>query len=203
MTACLALILALTGLPGGVLISATGPAYPQNAQGGATAVFAVSYDAGVVSYAAALAGEGPFAASARQAVSAWRFEPAASGTALVVVCYRRPELFAVGSPPVQVLSPRGSGPRLPFPTEVVEPAYPPDAIAAGSVVLHLEISADGAVRSADVVRRLGGLTQTSVEAVRRWRFAPAHDSRGRPVASEAYAVLVFRTPVIVPSQTRP
>ncbi len=197
-----ALILALTAVQSQIPLSMTEPLIPPNAQGGATTVFAVQIRSGEVKDVRELYGQEPFSSSGREALSAWRFSADTSGTALVVVCYRRPELFATGATE-QELSPSQSAPGLPFPKLVVEPAYPTDTTAQGSVVLRLEIAKDGSVRQVTAVRQLGVLTQAGIEAVRRWRFTPARDKKGNAADSEAYAVLVFRTPLLVPTRVNP
>jgi TonB family protein len=67
-----------------------------------------------------------------------------------------------------------SPPRL---VGVVKPAYPPLALKArlgGLVLLRVLVSEKGAPQQVDVVRRApAGLTESAVEAVRKWTFAPA------------------------------
>ncbi len=196
------LIFALAAAQSQVPLSVTEPLFPPNAVGGATAVFAIQIGSGEVRDVSELYGQEPFSSSGREALSGWRFSAETSGTAVVVVCYRRPELFATGTTE-QELSPSQPVRGLPFPKLVVEPIYPPDTTAQGSVVLRLEIAKDGSVRQVQAVRQLGILTQAGVEAVRRWRFTPARDKKGNAADSEAYAVLVFRTPLLVPARVNP
>jgi periplasmic protein TonB len=66
-----------------------------------------------------------------------------------------------------------------------EPEYSDEARGAkyqGSVVLRLVIGSDGRPRDIQVVQSLGmGLDEKAEEAVRQWRFEPAH-KEGQPVA---------------------
>jgi len=61
----------------------------------------------------------------------------------------------------------------------------------GTVALRALVSVDGAVRSVEVAGSSGSpvLDRTAVEAVRRWRFAPATRD-GEPI--DAYVTLRIR-----------
>lgn len=65
----------------------------------------------------------------------------------------------------------------------VRPEYTPEARAAGlqgSVMLRLEVGADGAVTTAHVVRGLGmGLDQTALAAAKQWHYEPLPDGRAQ------------------------
>jgi len=62
----------------------------------------------------------------------------------------------------------------------------------GSVVLWLVVDTDGRPRNIRVRRALGvGLDEKAVEAVSKWRFAPAR-LNGRPVAVEINVEVNFR-----------
>jgi outer membrane biosynthesis protein TonB len=79
---------------------------------------------------------------------------------------------------------------------VVEPAYPPNSLGEGGVVLRLELSESGSISKVKVVQGLGDLTGSCVSAVSQWKFAPAYSGTGKSLASEAYAVFVLRRPVL-------
>ncbi len=76
----------------------------------------------------------------------------------------------------------------------VEPRYTETAIRTrteGVVVLELLIGADGAVSGITVLRGLPfGLTQSAVDAARRWRFAPS-ELDGRPVRVRYHLTVRF------------
>ena len=58
---------------------------------------------------------------------------------------------------------------------MVQPRYPPDAVAAkaeGVVILEVWIGVDGRVIDANVLRSKPLLDQAAVDAVRQWEYAP-------------------------------
>jgi Gram-negative bacterial TonB protein C-terminal len=69
-------------------------------------------------------------------------------------------------------------------------------LGQGSVILRLEIDDSGGVSEVKGVESPGGLTGPCTNAVRAWKFAPARDQSGRPARSQAFAVCVFRHPVL-------
>ena len=180
-------------------ISVSGPVYPPGAVAGGTVVAALHVTAGSVTQVEILAGEEPFATSARDALRGWRFEPRRGAERIpVVLNFRSPNLFA--------LSPKGQDPTalrkspgpsdVALPWHVVEPVYPANVLGQGSVILRLEIDDSGNVSDVSGVRSAGGLTDPCTKAVRAWKFAPARDQSGRQARSQAFAVCVFRHPVL-------
>ncbi len=137
----------------------------------------------------------------RQAASAWSF-PDSSEKRLVVVRFRQPGLVAVGSAQEEVGAPARRPGRDPYPRSVTEPSYPPNAQGGGTVALKVALAPSGAVEKVTTLQRLGHLTESGIDAVRNWSFAPARDASGRAVPSEVYVVLVFRTPVLGPAPRR-
>jgi TonB family protein len=83
----------------------------------------------------------------------------------------------------------------------VKPEYTPEALAAGlqgSVVLYLEVSAEGTPETARVIQSLGlGLDEKAIDAVKQWRFQPA-TLEGKPIpiaqSVEVHFVLDPATP---------
>ncbi|MBL8232983.1 MAG: TonB family protein [Bryobacterales bacterium] len=77
----------------------------------------------------------------------------------------------------------------------VEPAYSEEARAAkfqGTVVVAVEISADGVPQRLRVLRGLGlGLDEKALDAIAQWRFKPA-SKEGQPVAVAATIEVNFR-----------
>lgn len=77
----------------------------------------------------------------------------------------------------------------------VEPAYSEEARAAkfqGTVVVSVEISADGVPQRLRVLRGLGlGLDEKALDAIAQWRFKPA-TKQGQPVAVAATIEVNFR-----------
>ncbi len=78
----------------------------------------------------------------------------------------------------------------------VEPLYPREAKAhhiEGTVMIHLQIGADGRVQA---LRELSGpslLVPAALEAAREWRFIPALFN-GQPIAAEKDVSIVFQLP---------
>jgi TonB family protein len=62
----------------------------------------------------------------------------------------------------------------------------------GTVFLSAVVKADGEASDIEVIKRLPfGLTNKAVEAVRKWRFEPARDADGRPVAVKQVVEVSF------------
>lgn len=77
----------------------------------------------------------------------------------------------------------GGGVSAPVALETPRPPYPESVrgCVQGVVVLRAVVAEDGTVRDVKVLKGLPlGLTEVAVEAVRRWRYAPARLD-GRPV----------------------
>jgi Gram-negative bacterial TonB protein C-terminal len=192
-------VISLGVLAAGEPISVSGPVYPPGAVAGGTVVAALHVMAGSVTQVEILAGEEPFTTSARDALRGWRFEPRRDAERIpVVLNFRNPNLFA--------LSPKGQDPTtlrksygpsdVALPWHVVEPVYPANVLGQGSVILRLEIDDSGNVSDVNGVKSAGGLTDPCAKAVRAWKFAPARDQSGRQARSQAFAVCVFRHPVL-------
>jgi TonB family protein len=77
----------------------------------------------------------------------------------------------------------------------VEPKYSKEALKAklnGTVVLYVEVTADGLPSNVRVVRGLGmGLDEKAIEAVKQWKFRPGYKD-GRPVTVAARIEVNFR-----------
>jgi len=78
----------------------------------------------------------------------------------------------------------------------VEPVYPQDALEQkiqGTVVLQIEIGADGLVKNVQALRGPALLSNASIDAVKQWKFRAARRN-GRPAESETTVTLNFRLP---------
>jgi TonB family protein len=67
----------------------------------------------------------------------------------------------------------------------VMPVYPDVAKHAGisgTVVLEVVVARDGKIQDARVIQSVPVLDSAAVEAVRKWRYRPARDRSGRPLA---------------------
>ncbi|MBM3790796.1 MAG: hypothetical protein FJW35_10680, partial [Acidobacteria bacterium] len=126
----------------------------------------------------------------------WRFPgDRGDGSAIVIVNFRGPNLYAVGSAASE-LKLRDHPAGLPLPRSVTEPRYPADSMGQGTVALHLRVARSGAVERTTVLKGLGSLTQACSDAARQWKFNPARNITGDMIQSDVYAVCVFRQPVL-------
>ena len=109
-----------------------------------------------------------------------------------------------GSPPAPRAAPTplppgvnrvGNGVTAPTLISKVEPTYTQEARAAkinGTVVLYIEVSAEGATQNIRVLRKLDpGLDQKAIEAASKWRFRPGMKD-GVPVTVAAQVEVNFR-----------
>ena len=83
----------------------------------------------------------------------------------------------------------------PVPLDRPAPRYPPEALRnreAGTVLLRVEVGADGVPTSVSVQRssHSRALDRAAAEAVRRWRFRPAQRD-GQPVAGSVQVPVSF------------
>lgn len=99
-----------------------------------------------------------------------------------------PYLFLVLEPlPYTPPHEAGGGPiSEPKLVSKVLPKYPAEAKQTrleGIVLLQATVGADGAVTGVKVLRgEPSGLTEAATEALKQWRYEPAHNSAGKPVA---------------------
>ncbi len=89
-------------------------------------------------------------------------------------------------PPLLAAAPGTGGVGYPSCVHCPSPSYTGEARRAklnGMVVLQATITPQGEVSDIAVVKGPGfGLERNAVEAVRNWRFKPATDQDGKPVA---------------------
>ena len=89
----------------------------------------------------------------------------------------------------------GGGVSAPKALDTPDPEYSEEARKAkyqGTVLLWLIVDPDGKPRDIKVSRALGmGLDQKAIEAVRKWKFAPA-EKDGRPVAVQINVEVNFK-----------
>ncbi len=155
----------------------------------------------------------PFTEGLTAAVAAWRFAPAedavvpppgqptdertrraAPSRVLVIGLFRPPALFpmTLGEPPQDVGTPADD---VPAPLGAATmPAYPPDALFDGAVLIELRLGVDGAVMRRRLVRSSPGFDGPALTAVDALSFRPAR-IRGTAVPSVVYVMAAFRQPV--------
>jgi hypothetical protein len=128
---------------------------------------------GLVDRRQLLAGQAPFVTPSRGLLDRWRFIPGRhlSRYASAVFIYQpRREL---ANSPFTFDLPLPQAPdklQAPYPVRIVNPGYPVDALFGGTVVMQLNVSAEGGVNQVNVVNSSSVLTGAAVGAVRGWRF---------------------------------
>ena len=85
----------------------------------------------------------------------------------------------------------------PLPDQSPSPRYPVDAMRrgdSGTVVVQVQVDAQGQPVSVDVLERSGSreLDRAAVEAVSDWHFAPARDAAGNAVAGTLSVPIDFK-----------
>ncbi len=176
-------------------LSVVDPSFPPNAILGGTVIAELHFAVGHVSEITILSGDQPFADSCRSAFEKWSTDAKGDADELVIVHFRQPYLYYIGDNKEE-FNPASTSRSLPYPIYIIQPSYPPNALAQGSVTLRLNVSEEGEVSDVQVVEGMGGLTDASIEAAREWKFAPAKNSQGKPTPSHAYAVFVYRFPLV-------
>lgn len=87
-------------------------------------------------------------------------------------------------------------PKLPRVIQSPDPEFSDEAREykfQGTVVVRILVDTEGKVGNIRITRPLGlGLDEKAVEAVRTWKFAPATDKDGKPVATPASVEVNFR-----------
>lgn len=136
----------------------------------------------------------------KTALAAWTFHPATGpkgpipSHVLVVVIYRPPVLYnapTLGNP-MRRLTPWP--PTVPYPIRTRTPMYPPQAAGNATVLVSLDVGADGTPTRTRIVGAPSGFDSASLAAVRAWRFRPAKPD-GTPAPALACVVFGFRRPV--------
>jgi len=150
---------------------------------------------GIVQDAVVIDDSPPFTEELRKIVRLWSFEPArldgerTSSRVAVVALFRAPILMGGAPPPPKRLA--SPSPELPYPTATSTPAYPPQALYDGVVMLEVEVDEKGAVADIEPLGQAEGFAAAAGEAARQFRFQPA--TRGGH-AVRSYAVLIFGFP---------
>lgn len=189
------LALALWADPQAGSITTFEPAYPVAAYQGGTVVAVLELAKGSVKNVRILSGDKPFAEPAAAALRQWRFPADRTNPALAVVNFRGPNLYSMGSSE-HAVDARAVPDSLPRPRSVTEPRYPPKSLGQGSAILQLSLTRKGTVAEARVLKGASDLAQACTEAVRTWKFDPPRKMHADAPAPEAFAVCVFRQPVL-------
>ncbi len=168
------------------------PEYPPDArrtgEQGTVVVDAEVDASGAVTGTTIVRGHSPaLDAAAAAALESWRFEPARRGDVAVESTYRIGIKFTLREEAAEPSAPLEVGGAVEPPRRLTAPlpAYPDAAWAhgiTGDVLVRAVIDEGGAVTDVEVLKSLPyGMTEAAVEAIRRWKFAPA-TRHGQPVA---------------------
>jgi len=186
------------------------PVLPAMTVGGGQAFLELTIRSnGTVESAKPIRSTPPFTEVLSDAVAGWQFTPAledamdADGKpvgpktvpskVLVASLFRAPTLLTptLGEQPADVAAPSA---EVAYPSFTAEPPYPPQALAAGVVLIEASVDSSGKVAAARVIASSPAFDQAALDAARRWRFKPAR-IKGRAMPTYAYLVFGFPQPV--------
>jgi TonB family protein len=174
---------------------------PLAAEGGFVGLELRVTASGMVREAVVIDDSPPFTAEIQRVGRLWTFDEAridgkpVEARIAVVGVFRAPTLF--GGAPAPPKRAAGPSAEIPYPTSTATPAYPPQALESGVVMLEVEVDEDGAVAAVEILEEAEGFSAVAVEAAQKFRFQPARRD-GRAV--RAFAILIFGFPQPV---TRP
>ena len=178
------------------LVAAEVEPVPWNAESGGIAAFDVSLDAtgGVVGTNPVQDLE-PYGPQLGGDILSWRFEPAREQgrpvpSHVLVLGYFRPPATMFAGPEHPRYRDTVAPEVIPWPTAVVVPPYPPNALGSGEVVLETDLSDAGAVTNVRVVSEPTPFDGAAQDTAWTWTFRPARRG-GQSVVSRAYLVFSF------------
>lgn len=186
-----------------VPVSVVGVNYPPQALfGGDVLLDALIDSSGKLEDVKVVSGDGPFLEPALSAVRTWTFTPAhLDGRAVEArlgIVFQFPQSFVrrltagerKHSEPLA-----DSDDRAALPVFTVEPSYPTNSQAQGSVALYNLVDSEGHVTSTSTLLDVGSLAAPSTAALRQWQFVPAKRA-GEATESAVVVVETFRRPTL-------
>ena len=182
-------------------LSVVGVPYPPQALfGGEVLLDALVDTDGKLGDVVVVNGDPPFLNVVLDAVRTWSFSPARlDGRAVegrIGIAFQFPQSFlpAVTSRERNYKEPLAdAAERGALPMYSIEPDYPVNSIAEGSVVLYGLVDSNGQLTSTSVVRNVDSLTATTDTAVHHWKFVPGKQA-GAGAESAVVVVVTFRRP---------
>jgi hypothetical protein len=177
------------------------PYPPQSLFGGEVILDALVDSDGKLVDVKVVHGDPPFLDKAQSAVETWSFRPARFAGEPVDA--RVGVVFEFAEPYLPSPKPRGhtyreppdSDDGAPLPVYTVEPEYPLNAVAEGSVVVLGIVDAQGQLTSTQVIRDVPPLTAATTAAMHQWRFASGKKA-GENTESAVIVVAAFRRPAL-------
>ena len=186
-----------------VPVSVVGTNYPPQALFGGDVLLDALVDSnGKVGDIKVVSGDGPFLEPALSAVRTWTFTPARLDgrpvDARIGIVFQFPQSFLPRlaskqrkhSEPLAEVDERGA-----LPVTTVEPDYPTNSQAQGSVGLYNLVDSEGRITSTSTLLDVGSLTAPTAAALRQWQFAPAK-REGAATESAVIVVETFRRPTL-------
>ena len=177
------------------------PYPPQSLFGGEVILDAQVDTNGKLTDAKVIHGDSPFLDKAQAAVQTWSFRPAqlegqpVDQRIAVAFEFAEPFLPSPKRRTHEYPEPPDADDRAPSPVHTVEPEYPVNGVAEGSVVVLGIADEQGQLNSTEVIRDQGPLTGAILSALEQWRFAPAKKA-GKNVESAVIVVAAFRRPAL-------
>jgi TonB family protein len=171
-------------------------AAPVNTVSGGIVAYDVSLDAaGAVVGTTIVQDVAPFGAWLGEAIPSWRFEPAREGRGAVAsrvlaLGFFRPPALLFAAPSIPRYRDTVAPDEIPWPTSIVAPPYPPNAIGSGTVIVEADISALGAVTAVRILSPATAFDRAAADTARKWTYRAAA-RQGQPVESRAFLVFSF------------
>jgi outer membrane biosynthesis protein TonB len=189
-------------LPVPVPISVVPAPYPpQTLFGGEVILDTMVDSSGKPADAKVIQGDSPFLDEAQPAIQTWSFHPARiEGKAIderiaIVFEFAEPFLPSPKRRTHEHPEPPDEDDRAPLPVYTIEPEYPVNSVAEGSVVVMGIVDEQGQLTSTTVIRDEASLTGATLSAMKQWRFVPGRQA-GKDTESAVIVVAAFRRPAL-------
>jgi outer membrane biosynthesis protein TonB len=190
-----------TGFSPPTPVSLVGTPYPPQALMGGEVVLDAQIDSrGKLTDLRVIHGGAPFLEPVLSAVRTWTFAPAQmDGHAVdgrIGIVFQFPQSFLPKlksrehkyDEPAEDPDEHGA-----LPIATVEPNYPPNTVAEGSVALYNVVDPQGQVTTTRVLNDIEPLTDATIAAVQEWHFVPGKQA-GNNTDSAVIVVMTFRRP---------
>ena len=183
-----------------VPVSVVGTNYPPQALWGGDVLLDAGIDSsGKPTDIRVVSGDGPFFEPALNAVRTWSFKPARQDgrpvDSRIGIVFQFPQSLLPRQTSRERRHEEASDDRGALPTLTVEPNYPVNSTAQGSVGLYNLVDADGHITSTSTLLDVPSLTGPSAAALRQWQFAPGTQA-GSATESAVIVIETFRRPTL-------